>query len=76
VRLAISANRSASQIRNVPSLEAVSTRRPSALKTAEFTAFLWPMSAPISRPLAASHIRAVPSPPALTTRRLSGLNAQ
>ena len=51
----------ASQMRAVPSVEAVTIRAPSGLKRASLTVSVCPLRTPISRLLAASHICAVPS---------------
>ena len=64
---------SASQSRAVLSLEAVSTRRPSGLKTALSTKSLWPCRVARSLPLSAFQSCAVLSPEAVSTRRPSGL---
>src|SRR6516164_2232030 len=67
--------RKTSHSRAVLSVDAVTTRRPSGLNAALFTAFLCPLRTPICLPLSTSHSRAVLSPDAVTTRRPSGLNA-
>ena len=64
---------SASQSRAVWSCEAVSTRRPSGLKTALLTQSVWPWKVAKSLPLSASQSRAVWSCEAVSTRRPSGL---
>ena len=64
---------SASQSRAVLSSEAVSTRRPSGLKTALLIRSVWPWKMAKSLPLSASQSRAVLSWEAVSTRRSSGL---
>jgi len=65
---------SASQTRAVPSSEAVTTRRPSGLNTAERTESSCCKGRPTGLPVSASQTRAVWSSEAVTTRRPSGLN--
>jgi hypothetical protein len=64
-----------SHTRAVPSSDAVTTRRPSALNDADFTAPSCPSSTmPTGRDPDRSHTRAVPSLEAVTTRPPSALN--
>jgi hypothetical protein len=62
-----------SQMRAVPSSDAVTTRLPSGLKPALCTVPVWPLSRARSLPLSASQMRAVRSEDAVTTRLPSGL---
>ena len=63
---------SASQSRAVWSAEAVSTRRPSGLKTALVTPSVWPWKMAKGLPESASQSRAVWSAEAVSTRRRPG----
>ena len=65
---------SASQMRAVLSVEAVTMRRPSGLNAALLTLAWWPVDRS-SWPLSASQMRAVLSVEAVTMRRPSGLQA-
>src|SRR6516162_8208945 len=65
----------ASQMRVVPSNDAVTMRDPSGLKAAEHTALSWPCRTAISLALAASQMRAVLSDDAVTMRDPSWLKA-
>jgi hypothetical protein len=58
-RRAISLPLSASQMRAVPSQDAVTTRVPSPLNAAVFTRLVWPFRTAISLPLSASQMHAV-----------------
>ena len=65
-----------SQMRTVPSSDAVTTRLLSGLKAAETTGLAWPLRMAISRHVVASRMRAVLFSDAMTTRVPSGLKAE
>src|SRR6185436_1111012 len=72
--VAMAAPGPALQTRAVPSSDAVTTREPSGLNAALFTAPWCPASVAMRVPLATSHMRAVSSSEAVTMREPSALN--